>query len=225
MSAFGYVHLFFFGVFIPYAAWRSKKRVAGAAAAPDFRAHQLSTMATLIVFAGFSLSVALVEGIEIFPPRVPSLTSIAAGVVALVAMILFMRPRWRTAVEKRTKTLRMFIPRDATQRVQWIVVATLAGISEEITWRGVQFALIERLVHVTLLAALISAISFAIGHVIQGWRSVTIVFVFALVFQSLVWLAGSLYVAMAVHLLYDIIAGLNYARLARELNYDDVTPP
>ena len=221
---FGYAHLFFFGIFIPYASWRSKKRVASSGA-PDFRAHQLSTMATLVVFAAFSLSVALVEQIRIFPSCMPSPKSIVAGVVALAAMILFMRPRWRKAVEKRTKALRMFVPRDATQRVQWVIVATLAGISEEITWRGVQFALLERLTHYAIAAALISAISFAIGHVIQGWRSVSIVFVFALVFQSLVWLAGSLYVAMAVHLAYDIIAGLTYARLARELNYDDVTPP
>ena len=36
---------------------------------------------------------------------------------------------------------------------------------------------------------------------------------------ALVWLAGSLYVAMAVHVVYDITAGITYGRLGRELGY------
>ncbi len=45
------------------------------------------------------------------------------------------------------------------------------------------------------------------------------IFVMALGFHTLVWLAGSLYVAMAVHVAYDITAALNYGRLGRELGY------
>jgi hypothetical protein len=41
--------------------------------------------------------------------------------------------------------------------------------------------------------------------------------VFALCFQLLVWLAGSLYVAMVVHVAYNITAGLAYCRFRREL--------
>src|SRR5262249_2450239 len=59
--------------------------------------------------------------------------------------------------------------------------------------------------------------SFGLTHIIQGWRSVAIIVVFALGFHALVWLAGSLYVAMAVHVAYDITAGLSFGRLGREL--------
>jgi hypothetical protein len=41
----------------------------------------------------------------------------------------------------------------------------------------------------------------------------------ALGFQSLVWLSGSLYVAMVVHFAYDAIAGISGGRLAEELGY------
>ena len=57
----------------------------------------------------------------------------------------------------------------------------------------------------------------------QGWKSAAIIAVFALGFQTIVWLSGSLYVAMAVHVLYDITAGLTYGRLGRELGYSPAT--
>jgi hypothetical protein len=47
--------------------------------------------------------------------------------------------------------------------------------------------------------------------------------VFAWPFRTVVWLSGSLYVAMLVHVLYDITAGMAYGRLGRELGYSPVT--
>jgi membrane protease YdiL (CAAX protease family) len=44
-----------------------------------------------------------------------------------------------------------------------------------------------------------------------------IITIFGLGFQGLVWLTGSLYVAMLVHVAYDITAGLMYGKLGREL--------
>jgi membrane protease YdiL (CAAX protease family) len=46
-----------------------------------------------------------------------------------------------------------------------------------------------------------------------------VIIVFALGFHLLVWLSGSLYVAMAVHIIYDVTAGLNYAKLGKQLGY------
>ncbi len=83
----------------------------------------------------------------------------------------------------------------------------LAGISEEITWRGVQTALLSNLTGHLWIAAIICSISFGLAHSIQGWTSSTIIVFFALGFHALVWLSGSLYVAMAVHVVaYDITA-------------------
>jgi membrane protease YdiL (CAAX protease family) len=95
----------------------------------------------------------------------------------------------------------------------------LAGIGEEITWRGVQATLTTNLSGSLLIAVVLTSISFAFGHFVQGWRSMVVIFYFALGFHMLVWLAGSLYVAMAVHVAYDITAGLSYGRLGRELGY------
>jgi len=103
----------------------------------------------------------------------------------------------------------------------WIVAAALAGFGEELTWRGVQTALLARLTGSVAVAIAISIAMFAVSHVEQGWKSIWIVSPFAAVFHLLVWLSGSLYVAMVVHFVYDAIAGLSYGRLGRELGYTE----
>ena len=141
----------------------------------------------------------------------------------LVATVALMRPRWRRAVERRTpvgaRVLHLCMPANAVERAWWIAVAVLAGISEEITWRGVQTALLTNLTGRLWIAAIICAISFGVAHMIQGWKSSAIIVFFALGFHALVWLSGSLYVAMAVHTAYDIMAGLTYGRLGKEFGY------
>jgi membrane protease YdiL (CAAX protease family) len=99
-----------------------------------------------------------------------------------------------------------------------------AGLNEEITWRGVQTALLSNLIGRLWLAAIICSISFGLGHMVQGWKSSAIIVVFALGFQLLVWLSGSLYVAMIVHIAYDITAGLSYGRLGKEFGYSAELP-
>jgi membrane protease YdiL (CAAX protease family) len=111
------------------------------------------------------------------------------------------------------------MPANAVERAWWIAVAVLAGISEEITWRGVQTALLSNLTGRLWIGAIICSISFGLGHMVQGWKSSAIIVFFALGFQALVWLSGSLYVAMAVHMAYDITAGLTYGRLGKEFGY------
>ena len=70
------------------------------------------------------------------------------------------------------------------------------------------------------LGAVLSAISFGLAHFIQGWKSAVVITVFATGFQLVVWASGgSLLIAMAVHVAYDITAGLSYGRLGRELGY------
>ena len=112
------------------------------------------------------------------------------------------------------------MPRNAREKVWWIAVSFLAGIGEEITWRGVQAALVGILTGDFWITSLVCSISFGLAHIIQGWKSAAIIFVFALGFHTLVWLAGSLYVAMAVHVVYDLTAGINYGKLGKELGYD-----
>ena len=194
---------------------------------PARRRHFIETIVTLWLMAALSLLAAWAQRIDLFPARLPDPAGVAAGALMLTAAIAFMRPRWRRAVERRNRIVHLFMPRDRTERLLWVLVAASAGVCEEITWRGVQPTLLATLIGHPVLAAALVAVTFGIGHMVQGWRSASIIVVFAASFQAVVWLSGSLYVAMAVHVMYDVAAGITYGRLGEELGYpiEGVTPP
>lgn len=173
----------------------------------------------LVLFATLSLLVARAESINLFPRPAFSATGVLAGLAMYVVTVLSARPRWRRSVEKRTRIVHYFMPGTPVERVWWIAVSVLAGIGEEITWRGVQTALGAALTGSYVTGSLLTAIAFGLGHLNQGWRSAFVIAFFSLGFQVLVAISGSLYIAMAVHVAYDITAGLTYAKLGRELGY------
>jgi membrane protease YdiL (CAAX protease family) len=220
INAAGWVHLVFFGLLIPFFVFRNRKKAVPKdqplpARLPLFQ----KTAVELTGLAFVSLMVARVQWISLFPRAFPPPAAIAAGLAVLAAQIAYMRPRWRRAVQKKSRIVHLFMPSNARERGWWLAVAVLAGIGEEITWRGVQWALLANLTRNYLAAAILCSIMFGAAHLLQGWRSALGIVAFALGFHLLVWLAGSLYVAMAVHVAYDVIAGLSYGRLGRELGY------
>ncbi len=220
INAAGWFHLVYFGLLIPYfAVSRASRFKDKSLPLPDRLSHFRRTAATLVMFGVISLAIARAEWIHLFPRTMPSWRALAAGALMLIATVALMRPRWRAAVERRERVVYLFMPENTSERIWWMAVAVLAGISEEITWRGVQAGLAANLTQNLLAAFLICSISFAVGHAVQGWKSVAVILVFALGFHFLVWLSGSLYVAMAVHVAYDMIAGISYGRLGKELGY------
>jgi membrane protease YdiL (CAAX protease family) len=214
----GWFHLGYFGVFLPaLLVLKRKKLLPPDQPLPDRVRLFQQTALVLIILATLSLLVARVQRIPLFPVALPPPGAVVAGVAFYAAAVAFMRPRWRRAVERRARVAHLYMPADARERGWWVAVSILAGVGEEITWRGVQAALAGIVTGDFWLAALFCATSFAMTHIIQGWRSVAVIVVFALGAHTLVWLAGSLYVAMAVHVAYDITAGISYGRLGREL--------
>lgn len=231
MTLLGWYHVIGFGVLVPILAYRQRRRQVkvGHPTGPRIRQYRTGAL-TLAVFGAFSLITASQQKLTLFPWSIarPWL-SVPVSVGMYLVAVWFMRPRWRRAVERRTSHVYYFMPGTPLERRWWTAVSVLAGISEEITWRGVQPALAAYVVGSPVAGALASAISFGAGHATQGWRSAALIVLFALSFQGLVWLSGSLVLAMAVHAAYDVTAGLTYGRLGRELGYDQAsrtpTPP
>jgi membrane protease YdiL (CAAX protease family) len=214
----GTYHLVFFGVFIPYAAIKSS-RVIGTKPLPPKVKFLISQIFTLLVFFAISALVERKEWITLFPAEMPGPTFLLLGAAVLVAMVTLMRPMWRKRVEQRGRKLWLFMPRTPRERALWIGCSIAAGISEEVTYRGVMFGLLWRLTDSAWAAALIAALVFSVSHFLQGWTSMSIIFGIALTFQMLAWFTGSLYVGMAVHALYDIAAGLSYGWFGEKLGY------
>jgi membrane protease YdiL (CAAX protease family) len=217
----GWYHVLVMGVLIPVVVVRNYRRMVGKSLAlPNRMRHFRTTAIMLVLLTSLSVVVGKAEWIDLYrfdAARLPQ--GLAAGAVMYVLAVAFMRPRWRRAVEQRSRIVHLFMPDTARERAWWVLVSTLAGIGEEITWRGVQTALLAYLTGSFVVGAALSAISFGVAHSIQGWKAAALIAVLALGFQAVVAISGSLYVAMLVHVLYDITAGLAYGKLGRDLGY------
>jgi hypothetical protein len=221
----GWLHLAFFGLLIPWAVWRSRARVVRGPNPPR-RRHFAAVLVQLLLFLGLSLWVARLEELPLLRPFAPDWRTVAAAALLLGAGLVLMAPKWRRSVELRERKVHLFMPRDGAERALWAGVSLAAAVSEEITYRGVMYLLLAGLTGSAWAAALIGSAIFGISHMVQGWKSAGIIAGVALALQGLVVLSGSLHLAIAVHFLYDLIAGLAYGRLGHELGYPiDGMPP
>jgi membrane protease YdiL (CAAX protease family) len=214
----GWSHLLFFGVLLPYAAIRSKKKLIGNAP-PKKGPYFQSVIAHHIFFTALSLFVAVQEEIVLFPPWIPRPRDILLGIAALALFVGFMAPRWRRNVIQRERKLWLFMPRNGRERGMWLAISLLAGFGEEVTYRATLAELLERLTGSIELAVLLCAVVFAVSHWVQGAKSMAVIFGFALVFHGLVLSTGVLYVAIGVHIVYDVAAGLTYGWLGDKHGY------
>jgi membrane protease YdiL (CAAX protease family) len=218
IGAAGVFHLLFFGLVIPVFAIKSGQRLKTAHYPPRVK-HFISVIVQLAFFAVISVWVARAEHIPVWNMPRQLLWSLFAGFILLSGALGFVFPRIKKNVAERERKLYLFMPRTGLDRILWIVISALAGFSEEITYRGVMFSLLAELFANSYLAALCAAIVFAVSHALQGWRSVIAILIFALAFHALVFISGSLLIAMVVHFLYDLIAGLAYGHYGERLGY------
>lgn len=168
----GWCHLAYFGALLPLLTIRGRNKVIGPNKPPPNRLRYFKTTAfSLAMFALMSLMVARAQWIDLFPKAGPGPIAIAAGVVLYLAAVAYTWPIWRRAVELRLPVVHLFMPSNGRERVWWVVVSVLAGVGEEITWRGTQAALVDALVGHFWIAAFICSVMFGAVHIIQGWRS------------------------------------------------------
>jgi membrane protease YdiL (CAAX protease family) len=214
----GWFHLVFFCIVIPWAAWRSRRHLAEGHN-PSRRRHFVAVLVQLLIFLGLSLWVARLEGLPVLAATAIEWPAAAGAALLLALGLLLMAPRWRRSVELRERNVHLFMPRDGTERALWVGISFAAAASEEVTYRGVMFLLLAGLTGSAWVGALVAAAVFGFSHVVQGWKSAGIVTGVALALHGLVAVSGSLYLAIAIHFLYDLIAGLAYGRLGHELGY------
>ena len=211
-------------LFIVYASFRSRRRVAEMPKLPSRSRHFVSTLVMLVLLFMLALLVARVDWITLYPRVVPTPLQIGVGLIVAFLLAAGMRPLWRRSVAEGDRRIYLFSPQTGREKVLWIAVSLMAGIGEETIYRGVLYVLFLTLTHSAPAAAALSAIIFAGNHGIQSTRSMVIIFFFSLAFQALALWTGSLYVSMLAHFVYDVIAGLTYSRLTKEMGYQPPGP-
>lgn len=133
-----------------------------------------------------------------------------AGIAVLVLhfVLRYVNRRIHSEAERGKMAIDALLPRNRTEWAFFLVIAAVAGIAEETAYRGVGMFILTDLLGNPWIAAPILAVAFGLAHRVQGWKSVGVIVVMALLMHALVQFTGALVVAMAVHALYDIGAGL-----------------
>ncbi len=223
ISWVGALFVLFVTFFVPWAVIRNHDTALAMAWIPMSRRF-LAMLIPQVVLGLIAILTAWMDGVDILPARLPQPAHWLLAAGFLLTAFVLVRPHWRRSMEEGKLTWRLFAPITREERGMWIGLSLSAGIGEELVWRGVLPVLLTRLGGSFALAILLSVLSFAIAHAIQGLRSVLAIAAFALAFHGLVWVSGSLYVGMAAHFVYDVIAGFTYAQFARDLGLIDPGP-
>jgi membrane protease YdiL (CAAX protease family) len=206
-------------LFIPWSAWRSRSRVLQLPAWPSRSRRFVTGLFVQLWFVAMALMVASRLGITLFVARAPSVLQIMAAAAVVAVLVALMAPLWRRAVEKRSWRAYFFMPRTGAERALWSVNAVAAGVCEEIFYRGVLTAVLGGVLHSALAGAAASAALFGLAHAFQSRVSMAIIVGIAAAMQALTWWSGALWLAMAAHTAYDLVAGFSYGRLGERLGY------
>jgi len=162
---------------------------------------------TQIVLLGYSVLVARHNQVDsLGTPPAMWVWLIAAVYVALIAKRL--RAAWKTMSAQRKQRARRLLPESWHDMRYWVVISLLAGISEEFAFRGTAFVALRDLSGSMALAVTVCVIAFALAHILQGWRGVLGTGVIALAMHLIVYMTHGLYLAIAVHVCYDLIVGI-----------------
>jgi membrane protease YdiL (CAAX protease family) len=208
-------------VVMPIAAVRSKSLIAVGSPRrrPPRRADVLARalVVQLLLFA-MSFVVARHEGMALWSwTGLRALNvGVAVGALALLLAVGALSWQLRSPDERRSLWMRHLLPRTSSQWALWLAASLAAGIAEETAYRGVLVVLLASVTASFVVAALLSAIAFAIVHYPQGAKSMGWVFAIGLVMQAVVSVTGTLYVAMGVHAVYDVTAAIRAVGRYRE---------
>lgn len=214
-------------VLLPRAALRSARMLRQAHAEgkmPPRRRIVLSTLFSLTIIWFISAMNGLAMQRSLFAVDGVGWRDIGIGVAAfgLLLLAIPVSRALRRPEEERQRIVFSMAPRTPQEFGLFVLVAVAAGIAEESAYRGVAVWILTPIFAGNILPAiLLSAMSFAVAHAVQGGKTMAMVFAIALVFHGLVYLTGTLVIAMVVHIAYDIVAGYAAARRARELGIND----
>jgi len=174
--------------------------------------------------AAFALLVAWLNQIPVFGSSSINLKTTLRASAFLALNLGFDSLKWKYTSVARKQRIRNFIPHAAQERFLWVPVSLVSGIGEEIVFRAVLFGLLYGMTGHFWVAAIASAVFFALMHLAQGsLTNIVGLFFVALGLQWLVKISGGLYVAIAVHFLQNLINGLVYGALAKPV-LDDGSP-
>lgn len=141
---------------------------------------------------------------------------IGAVVVVALAIVLGLQvaavrssPEAQAQVRKQLRGVpALLVPRDVSERREWVGLSLTAGFCEEVLYRGfVMWYLMTWLPGAA--AVLVSAVLFGVAHLYLGWGvGVLRATILGVVLGAAYLLTGTLWVSIVLHAVVDVTSGL-----------------
>lgn len=205
---------------LPCMAWRSAQRFRAARAAAGSTSESGSVppsrmtiwkgvLFLQVVLLVFAWLVAGTFEYSIFAGPAFRMQDVIAGCIALLTCFALRQVARmsRSDEERRSLAVYAISPRSREERMLRNVTVMVTAVAEEAAYRGVAVQILWYALGSVWPAVLISAIAFALAHALQGWKSMFVIFGFALVAHGLVLCTDTLIYAMIAHAVYDLAAG------------------
>lgn len=223
MNAAGILLLTYLLVVLPWLAWRSAAQLRAsrddpvANPLPPLTSIFAGTLLMLVVLFLFAWLVGRTFDYHPLSFPAPDPRDLAAAAAALGAAfgLLWVSRAIRSPAKRRRAPVYKLLPRTRQEWALYLAVAVAAGIAEETAYRGVGMALLTWSTGSAWLSAALLSLAFGLAHITQEWKSVGLVVLMAALMHALVAVTGTLVIAMVVHAVYDIVAGLIGSREAR----------
>ena len=215
IEAYGYVFLAIVCLGVPYAAWKSSKRVGSGPLPFSRRRFFIQTLLVQLYLGALAVVAAWLFSVDLLTAPTTPVRAWALAALFLALLLGAMRWRWPHRGQESKEKLVRLLPSQRSDLPPYFALCLTAGVCEEIVYRGVTFVLLARITGSVLIAIAIASVAFALAHVVQGRRAVIVVFFIALGAHALVYLAQSLFPVMAVHALYDAVGGVLMSRWYR----------
>ena len=140
------------------------------------------------------------------------LAGVLVGLATMASLIVRQRAAaledraLREQARARLAPVRPLLPAERRDFPAFALLATTAGICEEFLFRGYLYWYAAQFVP-PLVAALLQAVLFGLGHIYQGRKGVVLTGFAGVFFTGITMVSGSLWVAMLAHALMDLNAG------------------
>lgn len=206
MSIFSLLFIGLQLIVLPVLSFQSRSTLEESEEMPPRQALYLQSIIMLTAIGGLGALVDWRENLDLswYSQITGPAIAVAGGIYLAGLLVNFLN--YRMSKDKEEDKSAQMLPETRKEYLLWIFLCFTAAWAEEYIYRGVLTHLLAQNGMVFLLAVLLSAISFSFSHYTQGWLAIPVTFVFALGFQFLYSISGSLALPFVVHFLYNISA-------------------
>lgn len=193
-------------IVLPLLSFQSRTSLEEAEEIPSRRALYIQSIIMLSVIGGLAALVDWRESLEVQWLKVPGMEAVLLAIALYLMGLAVSYFNFKSTQNKEEDKSAMLLPAGKIEYLIWLLLCFTAAWAEEYIYRGVLSQLFIHHGMVYVLAILLSAVSFAFSHYTQGWLAIPVTFVFALGFQYLYRVSGSLALPIAVHFFYNLSA-------------------